>query len=104
MQKFLITRNIPGVGSFTPAQIRDVARESCRVLRELGTQIQWMESYVTADTMTCVYLASDAELVYEHARRGNFPADKVESISYIVDSSTADGSVWMDAGGRLAAA
>ncbi len=104
MQKFLITRTIPGVGSFTPEQIRNVAKESCRVLNELGTQIQWIESYVTQDTMTCVYLASDADLVYEHARRGNFPADKVESIAYIVDSSTADGSVWKDANNQLAAA
>lgn len=94
MQKFLITRTIPGVGAFTPEQIRAVAKESCRVLRELGTQIQWMESYVTQDTMTCVYLATDAALIFEHARRGGFPADRVESISYIVDSTTADGSVW----------
>lgn len=97
MPKFLIEREIPGVGKLTPEQLTKVAQKSCGVLRELGPEIQWVQSYVTGDKITCVYLAPDAELIREHARRGGFPANRVEMITAIIDPTTAEGALWESA-------
>lgn len=94
MPRFLIERNIPGLGDFTPEQLTHVSQKSRGALAELGPQIQWVQSYVTGDKMTCVYLAPDADLVREHARRGGFPADRVDEVLSIVDPLTADGARW----------
>jgi hypothetical protein len=97
MPKFLIERELPGAGRLTPEQLTAVARKSCDVLRGLGPEIQWVQSYVTADKITCVYLAPDAELIREHARRGAFPANGVEIITAIIDPTTEDGALWHSA-------
>lgn len=91
MPKFLIERNIPGAGQLSPEQLQGVSQKSCSVLRELGPQIQWVQSYVTDDKITCVYIAPNAEMVREHARRGGFPADAVLEIRTIIDPTTSEG-------------
>ena len=90
MPKYLIERELPGAGRLSPAELAAVSRASCDVLRELCADIRWVQSYVTGDRITCVYLAPDAELVREHARRGGFPANRVEEIVADIDPSTAD--------------
>lgn len=91
MPKFLIERNIPGAGALTKEQLQGISQKSCSVLRELGPQIQWVQSYVTEDKVTCVYIAPNAELIREHARQGGFPADAVLEIRDIIDPTTSEG-------------
>jgi hypothetical protein len=90
MPKFLIEREIPGAGALTPAQLQGVSEKSCSVLRVLGPQIQWVQSYVTGDKIYCVYIAPNAELIREHARQGGFPANRVSEIVTIIDPTTAE--------------
>ena len=89
MQKFVIERELPGAGSLSPEELEAISRTSCRVLDELGTEVQWQQSYVTADKIYCVYLAENEELVREHARRGGFPANAVNRVGTIIDPTTA---------------
>ena len=90
MPKFLIERNIPGAGAMTAAQLQAASRRSRDVLRELGPQVQWLHSYVTGDKLYCVYIAPDEASVREHARRGDFPADRVSEIATMIDPTTAE--------------
>jgi len=90
MPRFLIEREIPDAGALTPAELRAIAEKSCGVLHEMRPAIQWVQSYVTEDKITCVYLAPNAELVREHARRGGFPADRVLEVSAVIDPTTAE--------------
>jgi hypothetical protein len=91
MPKYVIEREMPGVGNFTPAQIHAVAQKSCSVLNALGPQIQWVESYVTGDKIYCIYISPNEEMVREHARQGGFPANRVAEIKAIIDPTTAEG-------------
>jgi hypothetical protein len=90
MPRFLIEREIPDAGALLPGDLRGIAEKSCRVLREMGPDIQWVQSYVTEDKITCVYLAANAELIREHARRGGFPADRVLEVAAVIDPLTAE--------------
>ena len=93
MPKFLIERELPSGSSFSPTDLQEIAERSNRALRELGPAIQWVQSYVTGDKITCVYISTDAELVREHARRGRFPADRVMEIMAIIDPTTEESKV-----------
>jgi hypothetical protein len=90
MPRFLIEREIPDAGALSPAELRGIAEKSCAVLREMGPTIQWVQSYVTEDKITCVYLAPNADLIREHARRGGFPADRVLEVAVVIDPTTAE--------------
>ncbi|HVX65752.1 MAG TPA: DUF4242 domain-containing protein [Bryobacteraceae bacterium] len=90
MPKFVIERDIPGVGKLSLDELRNVSQKSCSVLRELGPQVQWIHSYVTDDKMYCIYLAPDEAAVREHARRGGFPANRISQVRSIVDPATAE--------------
>ncbi|GGG97104.1 DUF4242 domain-containing protein [Silvibacterium dinghuense] len=90
MPKFIIEREIPGAGSLSPEQLRAVSQTSCGVLREMGPQVQWVESFVTADKVYCVYIAPDEASVREHARKGGFPANHVARVRSIIDPTTAE--------------
>jgi hypothetical protein len=90
MPKFLITREVPGAGRMSADELQALAQRSCGVLRELGPAVQWVQSYVTADQIHCVYIAPDAEAVREHARRGGFPANRVDAIRGTIDPTTAE--------------
>jgi hypothetical protein len=89
MPRYLIERELPGAGSLTAEDLRGVAQKSCGVLRELPS-VQWVQSYVTGDKITCIYLAPDEESVREHARRGGFPANQVLEVRSVIDPTTAD--------------
>lgn len=91
MRKFVIEREIPGLGGITADERQAIAQKSNAVLAEMAPHVQWLQSYITRDKMYCIYLADDAEQVREHARRGGFPADSVEAVSTMVDPVTAEG-------------
>ena len=90
MPKYVIEREIPGAGELTGDQLHSIAQKSCGVLQKLGSQIQWIESYVTADKVYCVYIAPNEELVREHARLGGFPANRVSEVMRVIDPTTAE--------------
>lgn len=90
MPKYVIERNIPGVGNSTVDALQAVAQTSCSVLQDLGPQIQWVESYVTGDKIYCVYIAANENMVREHAMRGGFPADSIAEVKTIIDPTTAE--------------
>ncbi len=90
MPKFLIEREIPGAGDLSAEELQSISQKSCGVLREMGPQIQWVESYVTGDKVYCVYIAPDEAAVREHAARGGFPANRVSEIKRMIDPTTAE--------------
>jgi hypothetical protein len=92
MPKFVIEREVPGVGSLPVEQLQAISQKSCSVLRSLGPQIQWLQSYVTDDKIYCVYIAPDEETVREHARQGGFPANSVSRVRAVIDPTTAEGA------------
>ncbi|WP_020599151.1 DUF4242 domain-containing protein [Spirosoma panaciterrae] len=90
MPKYVIEREIPGAGNLTAEQLKAISQTSCNVLRNLGSEIQWVESYVTTDKIYCVYNAADEELIRQHAAQGGFPANSVSKVSTIIDPTTAE--------------
>jgi len=91
MPKFVIEREISGIGQLTPAEYTGASQKSCSVLRVLGPEIQWVESYVTADKMYCVYIAEDVDLIRKHAVQSGFPAHRISEITRMVDPTTSEG-------------
>ena len=91
MRKFIIERDIPGAGSLEREQLRGAAAKSNGVLRELGPDIQWVESYVAADKTFCVYLAKDEAIIKKHADISGFPATKITEIRRMIDPTTEKG-------------
>ncbi len=90
MPRFVIEREIPGAGKLTPAEFKAISQKSCSVLAKLGPQIQWVQSYVAADKIYCVYISPTKEMVIEHARQGGFPANVVSEIKTMIDPTTAE--------------
>ncbi len=90
MPKYLIERNIPGAGRMSSADLKAISQKSCGVLRSLGSEIQWLHSYVTPDKIYCVYIAPNEAMVREHAKRGGFPADSVAAVHQMIDPTTAE--------------
>lgn len=90
MPKFVIERDIPGAGKLTPAELKAISQTSCGVLSNMGPQIQWLQSYVTADKIYCVYIAPNEDMVREHAKQGGFPANRVSEVAGIIDPTTAE--------------
>ena len=91
MRKFIIEREIPAVGSIEREQLKGAAAKSNAALTELGTDIQWVESYVAADKTFCVYLAKDEDVIRRHAEISGFPANKVTEVRRMIDPTTATG-------------
>ena len=91
MPKYIIEREIPGAGNLTTDQLVAISQKSCSVLNEMGPRIQWNHSYVAGDKIYCIYNAPNEELLYEHATKGGFPANKVTRISRVIDPVTAEG-------------
>ncbi|MCX6159313.1 MAG: DUF4242 domain-containing protein [Ignavibacteriae bacterium] len=90
MPKFIIEREIPNAGELNAEQLKSISQTSCVVLKNMGPQIQWVQSYVTTDKIYCVYLAPNEEMILEHAKQGGFPANAVSKVSTIIDPTTAD--------------
>ena len=90
MPKFVIEREIPGLGNLSDAEIKALSEKSRSVLQDMGTKVQWLHSYVTGDKLYCVYLAPGEEEVREHARRGGFPVDRVSAVRRMIDPTNAE--------------
>jgi hypothetical protein len=90
MPKFLIKRNIPGAGDMSPQDLQVASQTSCGVLQKLGPQVQWVHSYVTDDTIHCVYIAPSTEHIREHASLSGFPANEIMEIRTVIDPTTAE--------------
>ena len=90
MPKFVIEREIPGVGKFTNQQLKGISQTSCNVLNKMQSNIQWVQSYVTEDKIYCVYIADNKDLILEHAKQGGFPANLISRVSTIIDPTTSE--------------
>lgn len=90
MPKFVIEREIPDAGKLSPEQLQSISQTSCGVLREMGPQIQWVQSYVTDNKIYCIYNAPDEAAVREHAQKGGFPANNVAQVRAVIDPTTAE--------------
>jgi hypothetical protein len=90
MPKYVIEREIPGAGKLSPEELKGISQVSCGVLSKMGSQIQWVHSYVTADKIYCVYLAPNEEMVREHAKQGGFPANSVARVTTMIEPTTAE--------------
>jgi hypothetical protein len=90
MPKFVIEREVPGAGNLTDAQLQQMSQKSVAVLKEMGSRIQWLQSYVTGDKVYCVYLATDEATIQEHARKVGIPANRISAVRRLIDASTAE--------------
>ena len=90
MPKYIIEREIPNAGALTSEELQGISQKSCSILKEMGPSIQWLESYVTADKVYCVYIAPDEANVREHAEKGQFPANRISEVKTIIDPTTAE--------------
>jgi hypothetical protein len=87
---YVIEREIPGAGDLTAEELKGISQVSCGVLDKMGSEIQWLHSYVTGDKVYCVYTAPNEEMVREHALQGGFPANSVSAVATVIDPSTAE--------------
>lgn len=90
MPKYIIEREIPGAGKLTGDEFQQIAQKSCCVLHEMGPQIQWLNSFVTADKIYCVYIAPDEAAIRTHAEKGGFPANSIAEIVTTIDPTTGE--------------
>lgn len=90
MPKYVIERDMPGVGNSPAEALQAVSQTSCNVLKNLGSSIQWVQSYVTDDKIYCVYIAPNEEIIREHASQGGFPANRVSEVKAVIDPTTAE--------------
>ncbi|MBC7651766.1 MAG: DUF4242 domain-containing protein [Deinococcales bacterium] len=90
MPKYVIEREIPGAGAFPSEQLKNISLTSCGVLSNMGPQIQWLQSFVTADKIYCVYIAPNEEMVRQHAMQGGFPANSISKVITVIDPTTAE--------------
>ena len=89
MKTYVIEREIPDAGKFTPEQLKGISQKSCSVLTEMGPKIQWIHSYVTGNKIYCIYKAENADLLREHAKKGGFPANSIAEVGTIISPATA---------------
>jgi cell division inhibitor SulA len=99
MPKYIIEREIPNAAALSTADLKSISQRSCAALQQLGPSIQWVQSFVSEDKITCVYIAPNAELIREHARLGGFPADRVLEVAATIDPTTAESNVLAAAAG-----
>ncbi len=90
MPKYVIEREIPGAGNLSDAELKEISQKSLTVLKGMGPEIQWLQSYVTGDKIYCVYLARDEAMIRAHATQGGFPANRVSAVRRVIDPTTAD--------------
>ena len=90
MPRYVIEREIPGVGEWSPEQLQEASRTSVEALDRLGSQVQWVQSYVVGDKVYCIYIAPNEELVREHARMAGIPANRISEVRSMIDPTTAE--------------
>ena len=89
MNTYVIERQIPNAGNLNAPELQGIAQKSCSVLRELGPDIEWIESYVTDNKIFCVYKAENEEILRAHAQKGGFPINSINKLSTIISPATA---------------
>jgi hypothetical protein len=90
MPKYVIEREIPGAGNMSADELQGASQTSCNVLNKMGTEIQWVQSFVTGDKIYCVYIAPNKEMIEEHARESGFPANSISEVKAVIDPTTAE--------------
>ncbi len=93
MPKYVIERNFPGAGKLSDQEYQSIAQKSCDVLRQMGPEILWQESFVTDDKIFCVYIAPNEQMIREHASLGGFPVDDISTVRRVIDPSTQESRV-----------
>lgn len=89
MPMFVVERDWPGAGNFTGDQLQQLTDKSCQVLRNMGPDIQWIQSFVTDNKVYCIYMSPDEETIRVHAELGGFPATSIQEVRSVIDPSTA---------------
>ena len=90
MPKFVIEREIPGAGKLSTKELQEISQKSCGILKKMGSDIQWLNSYVTDNKIYCVYFAPNEEMVRKHAQQGGFPANRISQVRSVIDPTTAE--------------
>ena len=90
MPKYIIEREIPGAGNLTAEDLQGISQKSCSILKSMGPQIQWVESFVTDDKVYCTYIAPNKDEIKKHAEEGGFPANKISEIKSVIDPTTSE--------------
>jgi Protein of unknown function (DUF4242) len=88
MPKYVIERDLPGAGELSSPQLQALSKQSCEILKNLGPEIQWVQSYVTPDKIYCVYIAPDEDMIRKHATQGGFPANRISEVFSVIDPTT----------------
>ncbi|HEY5916050.1 MAG TPA: DUF4242 domain-containing protein [Chryseolinea sp.] len=89
MNTYVIEREIPNAGNLTATDLQGIAQKSCSVLKELGPDIEWVQSYVTDNKIFCIYKAENEEILRTHAMKGGFPINSVHLLSTVISPATA---------------
>lgn len=90
MPKYIIERDIPGAGDLSGSDLQGISQKSCSILKKMGPEIQWLESYVTGDKVYCKYIAPNEEAIREHAKQGGFPANRISEVKTTIDPTTSE--------------
>jgi hypothetical protein len=90
MPRFVIERDMPGAGKLSASELHGAAQKSCNVIRKMGPETQWVQSFVTDDRIYCVYIAPNEEAIREHARLSGFQANKISQVRNVIDPTTGD--------------
>ena len=90
MPKYVIERDLPGAGQLPDQDVKSISQKSCSVLSQMGSEVQWLQSYVTGDRIYCVYIAPDESAVRKHAELGGFPANRISRVERMIDPTTAE--------------
>jgi hypothetical protein len=90
MPKYIIEREIPNAGSLTAADLQGISQKSCSILKNMGPQIQWVESFVTDNKVYCTYIAPNEDEIRKHAQEGGFPANSIAEIKSVIDPTTSE--------------
>jgi hypothetical protein len=91
MPRYIVERELAGIGDITPDQAIAMSQKSCSVLDRLGPNIQWLQSYVTTDKIYCVYIAADENMILTHATQGGFLANRISEVKLVIDPTSAEG-------------
>ena len=89
MKRFVIERDIPGVGALNKDELGGAAKTSNTALAKLAPRVQWQHSYVTGEKTFCIYLAEDEAAIHKHAELSGFPATIITEVTGIIDPTTA---------------
>ena len=90
MPKYIIEREIPNAGNLSAAELQGISQKSCSILKNMGPQIQWVESFVTQDKIYCTYIAPNQEEIRRHASESGFPANSIAEIKSVIDPTTSE--------------